>query len=303
VTEYYYGAAQLGATVLTGCVGGGSEITRNKHNPRTAGNTWERLRAIKTHAAQVRLETASLGTLLDFLPQGGASNLPYPCKAVSSGSDILLWSLQQDDILPIPKAGSTHERTTIPKYFAHLSRIAWPGPGEPALSTLIVHPLSADGTATYWTRAAAAAPSLPGIDDDWTLDGLTIGGSAMEDISDFSLDIEAPITPRYKAPNHVYPTIISAIASDVVRASMSFKSMNTALLRTYGDGFSGSAAVSVVATFRNYAQASTRGGSTKTITMSATVEATASDSGRSDSVQVLCEAIKSTTDANHPLTW
>jgi hypothetical protein len=303
MTEHYIHAASIGASVLPGVTGQAIERQREKHRPDTAGNLWTRLDSLKRQVAMVSLTTSGVKQLLDLMPQGsGATQLPVPCLKLSAGAPLTLWSISNQDDVPLPTAGNVHEKLLINLGAVALRRLSWREPGEPVVATATCWPLSADGEASYWVPSQAALPTVPPVDNDYTLDAVSIGGTPIDNFGDLDLEIDCPWTPGFKLPKSRYPDYLSAAgARGTCSVKIGWRSRDRTLLRVWGEGYKSSAVQTVELTLRNYGQAAERGVTTLLMDLKCTVEATSIEDGRPSTVQVNCASLS--TDGANPFRW
>ena len=237
------------------------------------------------------------------MPRGsGATILPVPCLKLDATNTLTLWALKGQDDLPLFDQSSVHEKMVISKGLLALRRISWREPGEPVVASLTGWALSADGITAPWVLSQAALPALPPTESDFTLDSLSIGGTALEDVSDLEIEFSAPWTPRWKAPSHRYPGYLSSSAArGICEVTATFKSSDRSLLRAWGPGFKGAAIDNFALVFRDYAQAAERGITTIPLSIAGTVEVSGAEDGRPSSVQVKVSSLS--TDGSNPTTW
>lgn len=304
MTDHFIHAASLAGTTLTGVSGQTIEVQREKHDPESPGNIWNRLKAIKRQSAMISLTTASVKQVLDLMPQGsGATALPVPCLKLSAGAPLALYTVSNQDDVPLPTAGSVHEKLLVNLGAVALRRLSWSEPGEPMVANLTAWPLSADGETLYWTASQVALPSPAAVDADVTLDYLTIGGgSPVEGISDLELEIDCPWTPRFKLPKSRYPDYISSAgARGICKVRLGYKAQDRSLLRAWGSGYKGSAIQTVELGLRDYAQAAERGTNVTKIELKCLMEVTGVEDGRPSTATVNCESISA--DGSNPFRW
>lgn len=298
-------AATIGTTDLPGVIGAAVESGRTAHRPVTASNPWNRLASIARYAGAVTLTTTGLKALLDKMPQGsGAAALPYPCMSLAGDAPgLTLWSLKQDDLLPKLASGTVHEKMVIGAGLLSLTELSWQGNGNPVQATARCLPLSADGAASYWTKSQAVAPSLAPLEADYEVTSVTWNGTAIPEVSGLTLSIDAPATVRHNVGKTYPQSLAGAPSGGVVGVTARIQCPDSALLRSWGEGFEGSALRSLVIVCKDFAQAAERGSSTVTITIVGTGEVVQAQRGRPDSVELLVTAVKGTTDASVPFTW
>jgi hypothetical protein len=303
MTEHFIHAATLAGATLTGVTGQTIEVTREKHEPESPGNIWNRLRAIKRQSAMIALSTSSVKQVLDLMPQGsGATAFPVPCLKLSAGAPLALYTVNNQDDVPLPTAGTVHEKLLVNLGAVALRRLTWAEPGDPIVASLNAYPLSADGEALYWAASQVALPAQAAVDADCTLDYITVGGSAIEAIHDVELDIDCPWTPRFKLPKSRYPDYISSAgARGICKVKLAYKSSDRTLLRAWGSGFKGSSIQTVELGLRDYAQAAERGATVYKIELKCLMEVTGAEDGRPSSASVTCESIS--TDGLTPFRW
>lgn len=304
--ESYIHAAAIGTSVLAGVTGRVIERSIDPHRPESAGNRWHRHNSIRRHKGGVNLITASVKDMLDRMPQGtGAAALDLPCVALGA-SPLYLWTVQNQDDVPLPTAGSTHELVTISKGVLVLKRLTWSSPGEPTIATVSVFPLSADGLASFWTLTQGALPAAPPVDADYTLKQITIdGGAALTEISDIETDFELPARPRFKAPASRYQDAISlGGTAGLCGARIGWKTTDATLMRTWGDGYKGSAIATVELQLEPYAQAAERDTDALKllkIEIKGLLSIGNAEGGRPNTYQVSGEALSA--DGTSPVRW
>lgn len=301
-TKYAIHAAALGSTVWPGITGQAISKQREIHRPHTAGNSWNRLTSVKRQVNMGSLTTSGLKAVLDAMPQGTTSGLPYPCLGLTTDA-LNLWAFKEDDTLPKFAAGSTHEKLVIAAGFLALKGVSWREPGEPAVAKVDFYALSADGTTSPWVASAAAAPSVPPAESDFELDSLAIAGTTLDDISDLELSYDTQVKLRWAKSFGLYPTYISALTEGMIDVGLRFRCQDRSLFRTYGDFFFGGVKKTITLTFKDYAQGGARGTASCTLTLDALISADEADDGFPSSLMINAMAIKTTTDGVHPHTW
>lgn len=296
-------SAQLGTAVLPGVTGAAVEAQRETHRPATASNRWHRLASIARYMGSINITTTGIKDLLDQMPQGsGAAALPYPCVSLAT-KNLTCWNLLQDDVLPQLASGNVHEKLLVAKGLAALSELSWGGPGQPVQARVQAWPLSADGSASYWTKSQAAAPAAPPAESDFEVSSVTWGGVAITELSGLQLSIQAPTNPVHPV-GKLYPTKLSAVpSSGVVAITARMQVPDLTLLRSWGEHFAGGAVGDLVIVCKNYAQAAERGSSTVTITLRGTAEAMGATGGRPGQSELMVSSVQDATDGTNPFSW
>jgi hypothetical protein len=250
MSTYLVHAATLGASPqrLAGMTGVAVEAGRGKRLAAGAGNRFHRMAAATVYAQRLNLTTTGVKQLLLLLNQTMAT----PCADLSTVGPLDCFAIKADDVLPADASGTVHEKLSIAKGLIYVPRFSWEKPGEALIAEVVAMPLSADGAASGWATTLVAAPTTPGVDADYDLATLTLGGATLTGVSGLEIRCDLSPQPQYN-PGNIYPTYIRSVNSQgAIPISASFTCADRDLLRSAGQHFRGDAVQTLALTFQRF---------------------------------------------------